>query len=85
MKSKKLQDKLRLHFPFPPTTEQDERITDIADFVSTIGNRSIFMLKGYAGTGKTVIAIAAAQEKLNKGKTVLFLCRCSSSKVGITA
>ena len=53
MKSKKLQDKLRLHFPFTPTTEQDERITDIADFVSAIGNRSIFMLKGYAGTGKT--------------------------------
>jgi exodeoxyribonuclease-5 len=55
MKSKKLQDKLRLHFPFTPTTEQDERITDVADFVATIGSRSIFMLKGYAGTGKTTL------------------------------
>jgi len=55
MKSKKLQEKLRLHFPFTPTTEQKERITDIADFVSAIGNRSVFMLKGYAGTGKTTL------------------------------
>ena len=55
MKSKKLQEKLRLHFPFTPTSEQDELITDIADFVSTIGNRSIFILKGYAGTGKTTL------------------------------
>ena len=52
MKSKKLQDKLRIHFPFSPTSEQDLLITDIADFVATIGNRSIFMLKGYAGTEK---------------------------------
>ena len=55
MKSKKLQEKLRLTFPFTPTSEQDELITDIADFVTTIGNRSIFMLKGYAGTGKTTL------------------------------
>jgi ATP-dependent exoDNAse (exonuclease V) alpha subunit len=55
MKSKKLQEKLKIHFPFTPTSEQDTLITDIADFVSTIGNRSIFMLKGYAGTGKTTL------------------------------
>ena len=55
MKSQKLQDKLRLHFPFTPTKKQDELFTDIADFVATIGNRSIFMLKGYAGTGKTTL------------------------------
>ncbi len=55
MKSKKLQEKLRLHFPFTTTKEQDICITNIADYVSTIGNRSIFMLKGYAGTGKTTL------------------------------
>ena len=55
MKSQKLQDKLRFHFPFTPTKEQDELFTDIGDFVGTIGNRSIFMLKGYAGTGKTTL------------------------------
>jgi exodeoxyribonuclease-5 len=55
MNSNKLQEKLRIHFPFSPTSEQDTLITEIADFVSTIGNRSIFMLKGYAGTGKTTL------------------------------
>ena len=56
MSSKKLQEKIRLHFPFDPTSKQDQIITDISDFVATIGNRSIFMLKGYAGTGKTTVA-----------------------------
>ena len=55
MNSKKLQEKLKIHFPFTPTSEQDALITDIADFVSTISNRSIYMLKGYAGTGKTTL------------------------------
>ncbi len=55
MKSEKLQEKLRLHFPHKPTKEQDQLIIEIADFVSTIGSRSIFLLKGYAGTGKTTL------------------------------
>ena len=55
MKSQKLQKKIQLHFPFEPTKEQNQLITKISDFVTTIGNRSIFMLKGYAGTGKTTL------------------------------
>ena len=55
MKSKKIQEKIRLHFPFEPTGEQNQVITDISDFVATIGNRSVFILKGYAGTGKTTL------------------------------
>ena len=55
MKSEKLQEKLRLNFPFDPTIEQNQIISDISDFITTIGNRSIFMLKGYAGTGKTTL------------------------------
>ena len=55
MKSEKLQAKLRLHFPHKPTKEQDSIISEISDFVATIGNRGVFMLKGYAGTGKTTL------------------------------
>ena len=55
MKSEKLQEKLRLHFLHKPTKEQDQLIIEIVDFVSTIGSRSIFLLKGYAGTGKTTL------------------------------
>ena len=54
-KSQKLRKKLRENFEFNPTPEQDELINEISDFVTTIGNRSIFLLKGYAGTGKTTL------------------------------
>jgi len=68
MKSKKLQDKLRIHFPFTPTLEQDLLISDIADFIATIGNRSIFMLKGYAGTGKTTLVATLVKSLPALGK-----------------
>ena len=55
MQSKKLQEKLRLHFPFKPTSKQNQVITDVSEFITTIGNRSVFILKGYAGTGKTTL------------------------------
>jgi len=55
MKCNKIQKKIRLYFPFQPTKQQDQIINDISEFVTTIGNRSIFMLKGYAGTGKTTL------------------------------
>ena len=55
MNSKKLKDKIKSNFPFEPTNEQKEIIIDISDFVTTIGNRSIYILKGYAGTGKTTL------------------------------
>ena len=58
MKSEKLQEKLRLHFPFKPTKEQGQLITDLANYITTLGSRSIFLLKGYAGTGKTTIVSA---------------------------
>ncbi|MAU37248.1 MAG: ATP-dependent endonuclease [Flavobacteriales bacterium] len=55
MNSKKLQEKLRLHFPFDPTSKQSQIITDISDYIATVGSKSIFILKGYAGTGKTTL------------------------------
>ena len=44
------------------------------EFFNQLAENNNILVSGYAGTGKTVIAIAAAQEKLNEGKTVLFLC-----------
>ena len=58
MNSEKIQKKLRSCFPFQPTNEQNHIINDLSEFVATIGNRSIFMLKGYAGTGKTTLVSA---------------------------
>ena len=68
MNRKKVQEKLRLSFSFQPTSEQEEIINYISEFVSTIGNRSIFILKGYAGTGKTTLisALVKSLPLLNK-------------------
>ena len=44
------------------------------DFFNLISDNKRILVSGYAGTGKTVIAIAAAQDKLDDDKTVLFLC-----------
>ena len=53
MKHKKLQEKLLIHFPFTPTKQQEQLISDLANYITTLGNKSIFLLKWYAGTGKT--------------------------------
>ncbi|MXN90240.1 AAA family ATPase [Flavobacterium sp. Sd200] len=45
---------LRQDFPFTPTLKQDIFLQKIAEFV-TNGRDDIFVLKGYAGTGKTTI------------------------------
>ena len=68
MNRKKVQEKLRLNFSFQPTSEQEGIINYLSEFVSTIGNRSIFILKGYAGTGKTTLisALVKSLPLLNK-------------------
>ena len=42
-------------FPHTPTIKQDSALNLIADFVINENNNLVFLLKGYAGTGKTTI------------------------------
>jgi len=46
---------LKNNFPFSPTAKQDIFFQQIADFVTNSDNNEIFVLKGYAGTGKTTV------------------------------
>ncbi len=46
---------LKQNFPFEPTTKQDIFFQQISEFVSKYSRFDIFVLKGYAGTGKTTI------------------------------
>ncbi len=68
MKSKKLQEKLLMHFPFNPTKEQAQLLKDISEYITTLGSKSIFLLKGYAGTGKTTIVSALVKSLPILGK-----------------
>ena len=46
---------LQNNFPFQPTLKQDIFFQKIADFILNSTSDDIFILKGYAGTGKTTI------------------------------
>ena len=46
---------LKKQFPFIPTIKQDLFFQQIAEFCTNIDNNEIFVLKGYAGTGKTTV------------------------------
>ena len=46
---------LRENFPFNPTLKQDIFLQKIAEFVISNNKDELFVLKGYAGTGKTTI------------------------------
>ena len=43
------------NFPFEPTAEQSVAMNRLAQFVNNPAPKQVFLLKGYAGTGKTVI------------------------------
>ena len=46
---------LSKNFPFAPTEKQEIFFQKIAEFITRFGNEEIFVLKGFAGTGKTTV------------------------------
>ena len=46
---------LKKQFPFNPTIKQDLFFQQIAEFCTNEDNNEIFVLKGFAGTGKTTV------------------------------
>lgn len=46
------------YFPFTPTSRQNELLLKLAKFVLSKNKQGLFLLKGYAGTGKTTIISA---------------------------
>jgi exodeoxyribonuclease V len=54
---------LNIHkfFPYTPTTDQSHAIIELEAFLKSDSQSRIFLLKGYAGTGKTTILGSLAQ------------------------
>ncbi|SCX96167.1 UvrD-like helicase C-terminal domain-containing protein [Nonlabens sp. Hel1_33_55] len=46
---------LKLDFPFEPTFQQERALEELSQFILSPEKDEIFMLRGYAGTGKTTI------------------------------
>ena len=49
------QQHIQKEFPYPPTADQIEAIRRFSVFVEQGSSSSVFILKGYAGTGKTTL------------------------------
>ena len=73
MKKTNLLEKLNFHFPHTPTKEQSQLFTDINEYVLTLGNKNIFVLKGYAGTGKTTLISSLVKSLPSIGKRSVLL------------
>ena len=73
MKTQKFIEKLLKHFSHKPTKEQKKVLLDLSEFISTIGSKSIFLLKGYAGTGKTTLISALVKSLPSLGKRSVLL------------
>lgn len=77
-----LEDKIKKYLEFKPTSDQNYLIQLLVDFVFESNDKSIFLLKGYAGTGKTYIisALIKALHEFNI-RTVLLAPTGRAAKV----
>lgn len=64
---------LKNHFPFEPTLKQDIFFQKIAEFILNNNKNQIFILKGYAGTGKTTIISTLVNQLINVEKKYILL------------
>ncbi|WP_396159280.1 ATP-dependent RecD-like DNA helicase [Flavobacterium sp.] len=55
MTSSQFYSVLQKQFPFQPTVKQDIFFQKIAEFLTNLNSDEIFVLKGFAGTGKTTV------------------------------
>lgn len=69
----KLIEKLKLNFSHKPNSEQNKILLKLVEYINTLGNRSIFILKGYAGTGKTTLISALVKSLPSIGKRSVLL------------
>lgn len=82
MINKYLVSQIKSNFPFVPTDEQEKSLDMIARFILSGDDRKVFLLCGYAGTGKTslVAALVRTMEQLER-RTVLLAPTGRAAKV----
>lgn len=82
MLKKHLHQKLLENLGFPPTEGQDELAVKLADFIGSEKQERLFLLKGYAGTGKTSMVNAVVRTLTDfKIQTVLMAPTGRAAKV----
>ncbi len=73
---------IKAQLPFEPTSQQTHLLDVLGEFLMSIDKEKIFLLRGYAGTGKTSV-VSALVRALNelKQKTVLLAPTGRAAKV----
>ena len=69
----KVESFFRKNFPYEPTPGQEELISLLSNFVVNRSDDGVFIIKGYAGTGKTSIVTALIKVIKRLGKEVVLL------------
>ncbi len=64
---------LQKKFPFKPTVKQDIFFQQIAEFVTNTNKNELFVLKGYAGTGKTTVISTIVNNLIEVNKKYVLL------------
>ena len=82
MINKYLASQIKTNFPFNATSQQEKSLDLISDFIISGNDKKIFLLCGYAGTGKTTLvsALVRTMEQLGR-KTVLLAPTGRAAKV----
>ena len=73
MNTRIFQEKIKSNFQFSFTIEQEKLTQQLSDFILSISTRNIFLLKGYAGTGKTSLISALVNSLYSVNKKPLLL------------
>ena len=68
MNTNSLPEKIKSNFQFSFTKEQEQLVEEVSEFVNSISTRNIFLLKGYAGTGKTSLISSLVNSLYSVGK-----------------
>ena len=77
-----LERQIKENFPYQPTPEQEIAIKSLSDFLLAPRSETVFLLRGYAGTGKTSLvgALVRTLDKLQQ-KSVLLAPTGRAAKV----
>jgi ATP-dependent exoDNAse (exonuclease V) alpha subunit len=73
MSSKLFYSILQKKFPFKPTVKQNIFFQQIAEFITNTHKNEIFVLKGYAGTGKTTVISTIVNNLIEINKRYVLL------------
>lgn len=68
-----MEAKILANLPFEANDEQRECVGKLSEFLRSEAERAVFLLKGYAGSGKTSIVSAVVKALLGVGKNAVLL------------